>query len=189
VKYHMPGDDDLGSAISLEDALSIMVVVFVLFLILFIPLVNLDRANLERAQKLDVWRTVHSYLQENVEVTPKAMEYSNVFDQVIDATNRITRVSRNVVYLESVKGDNLLVLEHNTQTNNFIGMYIQNFSSTITYREGRLQWDRFDSKWFAEEQGLDYGSRESSVQMRDRYKKWIADTRGIVEETIVQEEG
>lgn len=192
MKYNMPGDDELGSAISLEDALSIMVVVFVIFLILFIPLVNMDRANLERSQKLDVWRRVHEYLVENEEASSRGQEYSNIFEQVGNATNRVTRVNRQLTYLESVEGNNLLVVEHNTRTEKFISMYIQNFASTISYREGTIKWDNFDRKWFSlGEEISGFDATPAWEGMRDRYKKWIAETRGIVEdkEVVTQEEG
>lgn len=53
---------DLGNAISMEDALSIMVVTFVLFFLFLIPLVNIDRTKLEEAQKDTYWEKLSEWI-------------------------------------------------------------------------------------------------------------------------------
>ena len=47
---------DLGEAISLEDALSIMVVIFVLFILFLVPLVNFDKIRTAKVEIDTFWK-------------------------------------------------------------------------------------------------------------------------------------
>ena len=174
-------DDDLGAAISLEDALSIMVVVFIIFVILFIPLINLNTMKLEMSKTSPFWSKLHSFIVENGQEENRSASKYTEFE--IEGKN--VKVSKNgsYTYVEAANpaDSSLYVISHNTRNNKYITLRVEKFQTEgHVFHAGELEWDGYEKKWFMQNDEIDYGgNEEKSQQMRDAYQKWINDTRGI----------
>lgn len=164
---------DLGNPISIEDALSIMVVVFVLFLVFFLPMVNIDKMKLEKAQTDVFWQKLYVFLDKNSSDSNKLEKYSNAFD-LDDLSTRIdTDKEQNIRYIQSVSNNNITIVKHDLKTNKYISLYIPGYSKVVTYNVGKLKWSEWEDIWFTVNNTLNYNETGENIQMQKEYRKWV----------------
>jgi len=164
---------DLGNPISIEDALSIMVVVFVLFLVFFLPMVNIDKMKLDEAQKDVFWQKLSLFLNNNDTVSDKFEEYNNAFDLDGLPVRIDIDKKRNVRYIQSVNNNNITIVQHDLRTNRYISLYIPGYSKVVTYNVGKLKWSEWENIWFTVDNSLDYNESGENIQMQKDYRKWV----------------
>ena len=162
---------DLGDAISMEDAISMMTIVFVLFVIFLVPLVSIDKAQLERKKMDNIWKVAidNNNLPKDNDLV--AQRYVDAFE--IDEEKWITESKiGNKRVIEALGVDSTLyVICHNLDNNRFDEMIITTNGETITYRHGILDKIRSSSNWFIVDDSYDYGDKKSSKEFYNWYKK------------------
>lgn len=169
----MSRKSDLGSAISIEDALSIMVVVFVLFIVFFLPMVSIDQMKLEKAQKDDFWPGIKERITTQ-EIKGNPAPYLQTFN--LDAERTIVEKDslNRVNYIESVDSeDNLMIVEHNLKDDTFVLLFVPQFNKAVTYVHGNLHWSDPESSWFKSNAIIDYEENEKSKKMQQKYRNWV----------------
>jgi hypothetical protein len=172
----MSGDTeamDLGPAISLEDALTIIIVILVLRVVLFVPLITIDKAKLYHAQKETYWQSAYAWIRAHKQATPVVGQYEDAFGIG----------GRSVVVSESPEGrsrfieaadadNNLLVIRHDVQKQEYASLFIQNFSSIPSFQHGKIKWSPQEKKWFTLNNQIDYNQTPESQAMGETYRKW-----------------
>lgn len=167
---------DAGNAVSLEDALSIMVVMFVLFFLFLVPLVNMDIARLELAQKDTYWVELAQWIEKHPGTPDKAISYVNNFG--LKNQKIVVSDLGDKKYIESLsdKGD-LTVIMHNGSK--YISLMVKGYSSVVTYRYGNISWSEREREWFAFNSHIDYGENEFTREMQEEYRLWTKKQRGF----------
>ena len=170
---------EMGDAISLENVLSLMVVLFVLRMLFFIPLVNLDRMHLTKAQKDEYWQQLTDYLTTHADSsgnTPYMSAFSLDGHRVLVSEAG----SSDFRYIEALNSDGTLtVVEHRLGSNRFDAMVVRGHSSVPSFRFGSLQWSGPEKVWFTTGDSVDYGNREQSTAMKKRFRDWTKQGRGF----------
>ena len=179
-------EEELGAAISLEDALSIMVVIFVLFLILFVPLIQLDKVNLEKSERATFWSKIYSVVHKKeigADAKAKLNRYNEAFYDLTDKKSSFTRVNQNLLIIESIDDDdNVTVILHNPVQKEYVMLISQEFSDELIYRHGNIQSDK--GVYFTSADEVDYGSNPRVIAMQKKYVEWVKETRNIVKRKI-----
>jgi len=170
---------ELGEAISLENVLTLMTVLFVLRWLFFVPLVNLDRMTLVKAQKDEYWQVLSDYLMSKGDTATNSF-YTSSFG--LDG-HRIVVTEAGVGdtrYIEALNNDGTLtVIEHRLGAGRFDALVVRGHSSVVGFRYGALKWSAAEQVWFTSTDSVDYGERKESVAMKDRYRAWTKQTRGF----------
>jgi hypothetical protein len=176
-------EEDMGAAISLEDALSIMVVVFVLFVVLFVPLIQLDRMNLDEALKNPFWEKIYKYVEKSEidkDDQEKLSKYYDSFD-LEGNTNLISETKKNTMYLESIDADsNITVIIHDKDKKSYTVIYSQELSPSVSYRFGKIVWSRQEKSWFTLNDEVAYGDNPELIKQTKGYERWVKEKRGII---------
>lgn len=169
---------DLGNAISIEDALSIMIVTFVLFIIFLVPLVTVEKDKLAKAQTDDYWSSLATWIDttsnENIDID----DYSIAFE--LDNA-KITKFEReNFIFIEALFDDeSITIIRHNKVANTYVAMYVKGNSQVVSYRLGNIKWSKDESMWFTFDNSVDYGSNEISVKMQLEFRDFTKKDRGF----------
>jgi len=170
------GKYDMGNAISLEDALSIMIVTFVLFVLFLIPLVNIDRTKLEQAQQDAYWGKLTDWLKKQ----PSAPQDGRPYELAFNLEGCAVRVTQTggIRYIEALspKGE-ITVIRHEDEK--YILFMVKEQSAVVTYRYGDIRWSASEQEWFTANNTIDYGEKEYTVAMQKEYRIWTKTTRGF----------
>jgi hypothetical protein len=178
----MAGDSeamDLGPAISLEDALTIIIVILVLRVVLFVPLITIDKAKLYHAEKESSWESTYAWIRKHSQASVD--QTSPVLNQYQDA---FTMGNRSVVISESQQdksryieaadaNNNLLVIRHDVANQVYYSMYIQNFSTVPSFQHGKIKWSPQEKKWFTLNNQVEYNQTPESQTVLENYRKWV----------------
>jgi hypothetical protein len=166
---------DLGTAISLEDALSVMVVMFVLFVLFLVPLVNVDRARLAKAQSNTTFARVGGWLALHGQLGG-ARAYASAFSLEED---RVAIDERgDTTLLECLSADSLLtVIYHDRKSGNFGLLQSPKFSARVTFRAGKLRWSSLEGSWFPVADTVEYAGSPESQRMKESYLQWAESSR------------
>lgn len=172
---------NLGEAVSLEAAITIMTIIFVLRMLFLVPLVSIDKARLEKKTVDHFWGDLVSWLTTDQSgESPNAISYQEAFDlfssSFIHATDR-DEDSHSVRYVESLTHDSsLIVVRHDLTNNLFSAMVMSKNGETTTYRHGKLSKVSGSSSWFAaQEDSPDYGDDSRSKVINSVYRAWRSD--------------
>ena len=159
----------------MEDAISMLTVIFLLFLIIFIPLVKLDREYLEKAKFDPFWKGLGVRLFRSGHSPELSAPYVTMFSlEYHKSTYVSTLQEKNLTYVESINTDSsITVIRHNRTDNTFVAMFVQDFGGSITYRIGEMQWSSSAEEWFPIKERIDYGNDSVSIAMTAEYKIWI----------------
>jgi len=165
--------EDLGPALAVEDALTVMVVILVLRMVLLVPMMSLDKARLERAEKETVWEKAYAFVAGNKKADASARQYEDAFD--LNGNSVIlTELGGGVRLLEAADANNnLMVVRHDVDRQTFSSMYIQKFSNVPSYGHGRMKWSPQEKKWFRLDNQIDYNQTPESVSLNKQYQEWI----------------
>ena len=170
------GKYDRGNAISMEDALSIMIVTFVLFMLFLIPLVNIDRTKLEQAQQDTYWKKLGDWFEQHDPDYDAGKPYEQTFR--LEGYNVWVTQAGEKRYIEaySPKGE-IVVIMH--EGNRYVSFIVQEQSAVVTYRYGDIRWSAAEREWFTANNTIDYGEKEQTVAMQHEYRTWTKETRGF----------
>ena len=170
---------ELGEAISLENVLTLMTVLFVLRWLFFVPLVNLDRMSLVKAQKDEYWQGLSEYLQSHGDSLTNSF-YMSSFG--LDGHRILVTETGagDTRYIEALNTDGTLtVIEHRVGAGRFDALMVKGHSSVVGFRYGALKWSSVEQVWFTSTDSVDYGERKESVAMKDRFRAWTKQSRGF----------
>lgn len=166
---------DFGEAISMEDAISMLTVIFVLFLVLFIPMVKIDQANLIKAKVDPFWVKIEKRISNTPHNVKGVQPYLSMFS--LEGTHTIVTHdhSSNTIYIEGISEDKTItVIKHNTVDDSYISLSVQDHGGSTLYKIGSMVWSSDDKEWFAADTPrIDYGSDPISSSMLSSYKAWI----------------
>lgn len=167
---------DLGNAISMEDALSIMVVTFVLFFLFLIPLVNIDRTKLEEAQKDTYWEKLSGWISRQEHDGAAAAPYLLAFG--LKGHKVGVSETGDKRYIEALSpGGEITVIMH--ERDKYISFTVRGHNAVVTYRYGDIRWSEAEREWFTENNSIDYGESQLTVDMQKAYRAWTEETRGF----------
>ncbi|KMQ50845.1 hypothetical protein CHISP_2196 [Chitinispirillum alkaliphilum] len=167
---------DSGNAISIEDALSIMVVIFVLFFLFIVPLVNIDRAKLEEAQLDEYWEKLTSWIETEEHHSAESAPYKQAFG--LYGQKVIVTEIDGARYIKALSPDgDLTVINHTGQK--YISFIVREHSSVVTYRYGNIHWSTSEQEWFTLNNRIDYGSEEFTTAMQEEFRLWTKANRGF----------
>ena len=170
--------EDLGPALQVEDALTVMVVILVLRLVLFVPLMNLDRARLDHAETESYWELAYHRVRSAPAVPAGAEAYADAFTLAGKSFSLGAPAAGGIRYLEIADVDqNLTVIRHDPGAQTYRSLFIQKFSNVPSFRHGRIKWSPRERKWFTLDDQVDYSGTPESEAMLKEYRAW-ADARG-----------
>ncbi|MDB5104380.1 MAG: hypothetical protein JWP91_2069 [Fibrobacteres bacterium] len=175
---HQSEAEDLGPALAVEDALTVMVVILVLRMVLLVPMMSLDKARLERAEKGTIWEKAYAYVVGNKREDKDARQYEDAFD--LNGNSVIlTELGGGARILEAADANqNLMVVRHDVQKQTYYSMYIQKFSNVPSYSHGRMKWSPQEKKWFRLDNQIDYNQTPEAESLNRQYQEWI-NKRGL----------
>lgn len=183
MKLRRSHGEDLGDAISMEDAISMLTIVFVLFVIFLVPLVSIDKARLEQKLHDKFWIKMVAFLEKNKapeETVDLAInQYGSEFDINSPHTLKFTRTlqdSDTVVFLEYLSSldSSINVIRHNLQSSEFNIMRLSQGGTSTTYQHGKLAFSNESQDWFlTSDIEKDYdGTSEKSKSFKKSYRSW-----------------
>jgi hypothetical protein len=172
------GHFELGEAVSIESALTVLVVILLVRLLIFIPLVNIDRMKLEQAQKDTFWKQAGEWITAQPVDEAAAAPYVNTFGL------QGQRVGISMVgairYIEGLAQDSVItVIMHDPAAERYIGCIAKESSTVVTYRIGSIHWSGTEKEWFTANNSFDYGENEVAAAMQKEYRRWSKETRGF----------
>jgi hypothetical protein len=170
---------EMGESISFEDVLTVMTVLLLLRLIFMVPLVNLDKAKTIVARGDEYWNRQAEWVFSHKGDSLKIKPYKTAFG-LEGKLAFLTEIEQDkTVYLEAVAPDsNLTVLRHNLADGSFIAMSVFGRGHSRSYRRGKLIWSQQESEWFPASDSVDYGSRQDSKAMEEKFRAWTRTQRG-----------
>lgn len=165
--------EDLGPALAVEDALTVMVVILVLRVVLFVPMMSLDRASLDHAEKETYWEAAYGRIRSGKSAPAHFTAYDGAFDLGGKAVVVSEPEGGRLRYLEVADEDrNILVIRHDVEAQAYRSMFIQRFSNVPSFRHGRIKWSPQERKWFTLNDVADYNQDAESQDMQKRYREW-----------------
>jgi hypothetical protein len=173
------GRAEMGEAISFEDVLTVMTVLLLLRLIFMVPLVNLDKAKTIAARGDAYWSRQAGWVLSHPGDSSRVKPYRTAFGLEGKAASLTETEPGKTVYLEAAAADsNLTVLRHDLGDGSFISMNVQGRGHSRSYRRGKLIWSREEEEWFPASDSVDYGNREDSKAMEEKFRDWTKAHRG-----------
>ncbi|MDG5816794.1 hypothetical protein QA601_16980 [Chitinispirillales bacterium ANBcel5] len=168
---------DMGNPISMEDALSIMVVIFVLFFLFLVPLINMDRAKLEEAQRDVYWKILAEWIETYPDdYSKEAQSYVPAFG--LSGHKIIVTDDGDRTYIEALSDEGVVtVIVH--EGNRYTSFSTKGHSSVVTYRFGDIMWSSSENEWFTVNNRIDYGEEENTVRMQKEFRQWTKERRGF----------
>jgi hypothetical protein len=166
---------DLGSAISIEDALSMLTIIFVVFMLILVPLVNLDRVRLEKETSDPFWKKVAVNLGAGLSADKEVAEYAMAFDLDSSISRRVSRIKNgDNRYIEALFADSsITVICHNRNKNSFIAVFCQNDGAAKIFRKGLLTPGSGNNGWIVSDSYEDYGEDPECLEMEANYRSWF----------------
>lgn len=171
---------DMGDAISLEDALSVMVVIFVLFVLIMVPLINIDKIRLAKAEKDQTYLNRALWLTEQPQSDAALNAYRATFSLHQEGFSFKGKVAP-YTYIEffSPEDSTLTVIRHNIEQGHYTLMQSIGLGADAVFREGRLVWSPDEGEWFTAADKLISSKSAPAKNMKDKYKSWIEKGREI----------
>jgi hypothetical protein len=168
---------DLGEAISIESALTVLVVVVLLRLLFLIPLVKIDRAKLEEAQRDSYWRSLSEWLAVK-ETDTAARPYLHAF--ALERSIVCVSDAGAKRYIEALSPDGeITVIMHDQRKKMYISFTVKEHSAVVAYRFGEMRWSAAEHEWFTANNAIDYGERDFTVAMQKEYREWTRQRHGF----------
>ncbi len=170
---------EMGESISFEDVLTVMTVLLLLRLIFMVPLVNLDKAKTIVARGDQYWTLQAAWVLAHPGDSLRVLPYRTAFGLEGKRASLTESDVQKIVYLEAASADsNLTVLRHNLNDGSFIAMSVLGRGHSRSFRRGKLIWSQEESIWFPASDSVDYGSREDSKAMEEKFRAWTRTKRG-----------
>lgn len=166
---------DQGDAISMEDALSMLVVIFVLFVVFLVPLVSMEKpTQLKKVPEDPFWAQVSRSLSDQ---EPRAKSYAPSFGIYNYLAARITPVEGEE-FIEFLGADSsVTILHHQLSTHNFTSIYVPTGGQSIIYKSGQLEFDDIEKEWLITQSQTLYYPNETTEPTEYRYKQWFRSSK------------
>lgn len=163
--------EDLGPALAVEDALTVMVVILVVRMVLLVPMMSLDKARLERPEKEGFWERAYAFVLGNKESKEDIRSYGDAFE-IEERAAILSEVGDGVRILEAAdKEQNLLVVRHDVAKQSYFSMYIQKFSAVPSFSHGRMKWSPQEKKWFRLDNQIAYAQTPEGETLQKQYEE------------------
>jgi hypothetical protein len=163
--------EDLGPALQVEDALTVMVVILVLRVVLFVPLMSLDRARLDHAEKETWWEDIYAMVRAKPSARALTAPYEDAFGLNGKSAALTDLEQGRVRYVESADAEqNVLVIRHDVAAQTYRSLYIQKFSNVPSFKHGRIKWSPQERKWFTLDDQVDYSGTPETESMDKEYR-------------------
>ncbi len=164
---------DKGEAISMEDALSMLVVVFVLFVVFLVPLVSMEKnPQFDNESKDPFWNTaINSLLDtqsDNID-TP----YNETMGLHKNLHTRITKHSESTIIEYLTVDSTLVVIEHIHDVHKYSSIIVQNRGSSVIYKWGLLEWNTVENEWISLNDSTHYYKNPITEKIEYEYRQWI----------------
>lgn len=170
--------EDLGPALAVEDALTVMVVILVLRVVLFVPMMNLDRARLDQAETETFWEKAYAWIRADRSPADRSAPYDGAFDLSGKAVV-VGEPQGQVRFLEVADEDrNILIIRHDLGSQEYGSLFIQKFSKVPSYRHGRIKWSPKERKWFTLDNQVAYDQTPETRELETQYRAWRGDAEG-----------
>jgi hypothetical protein len=161
---------DLGEAISLEDALSIMVVIFVLFILFLVPLVNFDKI---RTAKVEIdtfwkksWHWARSQDNQDLSSYRGALGFNSDWEMSSQADG-------DNVWIHVSSADSILwVFHHSPNSTEFSAVKTEKFQTVLSYRLGNLAWSPSEREYVVIDERFDYGEDPQAKKHLKGLQSW-----------------
>jgi len=163
---------DLGEAISFDSVLTVLTVLLVLRVVFLVPMVNLDKAKTESAQKDQSWQTAMSWVGNHAATTAMG-DYDGFLSAVRPPA--VVTMEGDVRWIEALLPEStLVVVRHDLRTQTFASLRTQGSSIAPTFRHGTLLWSQSEKQWFATGDSVDYGEHAHSRELLRCYRELTA---------------
>jgi hypothetical protein len=167
---------DEGEAISMESVLTVLVVLILLRLLFFIPLVNIDKAHLDKAQQDTYWKQLAEWIKKEKPDAAAAAPYLHAFN-LEGAMVMVTDAGkRRYIEALSPEGDITVIRQEGQR---FISFIVKGHSTVVTYRYGSIQWSAAEKEWFTAGDTIDYGEKDAMTAMQKAFREWTKQVRGF----------
>ncbi len=162
---------DKGEAISMEDALSMLVVIFVLFVVFLVPLVSMEKPPQIKKVPLDpFWATVSRSFSDK---DTKALRYTQNFGIHFVEGSRIHYQDGESTIEILTQDSSVMVINHDLQSDRFVSLFIPSGGKSIIYNLGHLKWDGYESEWQVVDKVIEYYPGEITEKTEFEYKQWF----------------
>jgi hypothetical protein len=154
---------DLGDPISMEDAIAMLTVVFVLFVVILVPLISIDRMRLEKEQRDAVWQVAFDRLNAMDAEDPRITAYKGEFDLYNPRGVHVSRIDsqRLIEYLS--KSGELIVILHDLQKDTFSSFHMTAGGTSVVFSRGTLTWNERSGEWlYSGDITYDYTQQDST---------------------------
>jgi hypothetical protein len=166
---------DQGDAISMEDALSMLVVIFVLFVVFLVPLVSMEKpTQLKKVPEDPFWAKVSRSLND---LDSQASPYAPSFGIYNYLAARITRLNTDK-FIEFLGADSsVTILHHDLDSQQFTSIYVPTGGQSIIYKSGQLEFDSIEKEWLIAQSQTLYYPNEITEPIEYRYKTWFRSSK------------
>lgn len=170
---------DLGEAISFEDALALLTVIFVVFFCLMLPLVSVDKSKV-KVDELDVfWMKAYDWIKRNPSPERLVSPYRDAFD-LNGYKVYYEKKGSSTRYIEASSPDSVLqIIEHNTKKQTFLIVHVDIPNDIKYYSSGTLRWENIGREWFTEQSQVFYKSSTASKELEAYYRKVVTQRKGL----------
>lgn len=169
---------EMEEALSLGDALSIRIIVFLLLVIFLVPLISIGKARLVKAKKDDLWPKVAAWIQAHPSAHIKP--YQTALELPDQAQVVITERGPET-WLESYQSADsiLLIARHNRSTGVVRVLRIERFGTVPILNESKLAWSPMEGEWFASGTPEYLAQDSMSQNLISAYKAAVLKERGL----------
>lgn len=162
---------DKGDAISMEDALSMLVVIFVLFVVFLVPLVSMDKPpQLQTVPEDPFWASVSRSLEQQ---SPQAQQYSASFGVLEPLASRASSLESTQIIEILSPDSSVSVIQHDLSNQEFVSIYAPTGGQSLIYKTGQLQYDSIEKEWVIKSSSTLYYPNANTEPMEYRYKQWF----------------
>ncbi|HEX2612153.1 MAG TPA: hypothetical protein VHO02_00980 [Fibrobacteria bacterium] len=167
----------VGDGISFEEVLTVVTVLLLLRVVFMVPMVNLDKAKTESAQRDAYWAREAAYVL-SAKDDPAALKPYRAAFGIREMRGNLSGRD-GIVYVEAAAPDSsLLVIRHAPDERAFVAMRVESGGQSRSFRHGRLLWSQEEGEWFVASDTIDYGSDPASLRMEKAFREKTRKERG-----------
>lgn len=163
--------------ISFEEVLTVITVLLLLRVVFMVPMVNLDKAKTESAQRDVYWARQAAHVLSGPADAAAIKPYRAAFG-LRDMTGSAMRAGK-FVYIEAAAPDStVVVIRHAPDQGTFVSLRVESGGQSRSFRRGRLLWGQAEGEWFVTADTIDYGTDSASLSMEKSFRDMTRKDRG-----------
>jgi hypothetical protein len=139
----------MEEALSLGDALSIRIIIFLLLVIFLVPLVQVGKIRLAKIKKDDFWPHLATWVQSAPQELPDA--YWGAFEWPTDGVVRTLKTPQATWWIAWQNKDSVIFALRQDAAQGFVTLRSERFQATPILAKGKLAWSAPDAEWFAKQ--------------------------------------